>query len=129
MKKIISLYSGADGESHLREIEVSFKDVGARLAKETKPTKASEVYFREFHQDKPPDMSGVKPVHGWHAAPFRQLIVVLEGDMTIECADGSKHTLKPGEMLIAEDTTGHGHYTHPTNRVNMIIPLGNEQLV
>ncbi len=32
-------------------------------------------------------------------------------DVEIEVADGTKRVIKAGELLLAEDTTGHGHKT------------------
>jgi quercetin dioxygenase-like cupin family protein len=52
-------------------------------------------------------------VPGWsteyHTAPRRQLVVQLSGVGELECGDGSTRQLRPGDLLLADDTTGEGH--------------------
>ena len=45
----------------------------------------------------------------WHNAPARQYVIMLEGEVEIEIGDGSKRVLGPGDISLAEDTTGQGH--------------------
>ena len=45
----------------------------------------------------------------YHTAPRRQYVLHLLGTAEYECADGSKRQLVPGDVLVAEDLTGHGH--------------------
>jgi hypothetical protein len=117
MVKVVSLYSGPDGESHFREIEVNLKTKAPSPAKESKSVKVSELLFRE---GKGPDIK-----NDWHPAPFRQLIVILQGEMLVEIGDGSKRRLGQGEILLAEDTTGHGHITYPLYKSAIYIPVGD----
>lgn len=45
----------------------------------------------------------------WHTAPVRQLVVTLSGTLDFETRGGQHFILKPGDVLLAEDTTGGGH--------------------
>jgi quercetin dioxygenase-like cupin family protein len=45
----------------------------------------------------------------WHTAPVRQLVVTLAGTLAFTTRDGEEFTLSPGDVLLAEDTTGSGH--------------------
>jgi quercetin dioxygenase-like cupin family protein len=45
----------------------------------------------------------------WHTAPVRQLVVTLAGTLNFSTRDGERFTLRPGDVLLAEDTAGSGH--------------------
>jgi quercetin dioxygenase-like cupin family protein len=45
----------------------------------------------------------------WHTAPARQLVVTLAGTLVFSTRDGEVFTLRPGDVLLAEDTAGSGH--------------------
>jgi quercetin dioxygenase-like cupin family protein len=45
----------------------------------------------------------------WHTAPVRQLVVTLAGTLVFTTRDGEEFTLRPGDVLLAEDTAGSGH--------------------
>lgn len=45
----------------------------------------------------------------WHTAPVRQLVVTLAGTLLFTTRDGEQFQLSPGDVLLAEDTTGSGH--------------------
>jgi quercetin dioxygenase-like cupin family protein len=45
----------------------------------------------------------------WHTAPVRQLVVTLAGTLIFSTRDGEDFTLRPGDLLLAEDTAGSGH--------------------
>jgi quercetin dioxygenase-like cupin family protein len=45
----------------------------------------------------------------WHTAPVRQLVVTLAGTLVFSTRDGEQFTLRPGDVLLAEDTAGSGH--------------------
>ena len=81
---------------------------------------ASGVIFRE----NPGDYH-----YQWHNAPRRQYIVMLEGSVEIEIGDGTRRVFHPGEILLAEDTTGQGHISRAVNgqpRKSLFIPLDPE---
>ena len=45
----------------------------------------------------------------WDTAPVRQLVVTLAGTLIFSTRDGEQFTLRPGDVLLAEDTAGSGH--------------------
>jgi quercetin dioxygenase-like cupin family protein len=49
----------------------------------------------------------------WHTAPVRQLVVTLAGTLYFSThfstRDGEQFTLRPGDVVLAEDTAGSGH--------------------
>lgn len=44
-----------------------------------------------------------------HNAPARQFVLTLSGTLEFRCASGATFIIRPGDMLLAEDTTGSGH--------------------
>ena len=44
-----------------------------------------------------------------HDAPIRQLVITLSGTLEFKTAKGETFTIRPGDILLAEDTTGSGH--------------------
>ncbi len=62
----------------------------------------------------------------FHTAPRRQYVVNLAGIAEFETADGTKVRMVPGDVLVAEDLTGHGHIARNIGdepRVSLAIPL------
>jgi len=65
----------------------------------------------------------VQPLHN---APRRQYVVTLSGEAEVELEDGTKISLRPGSVLLAEDIEGRGHITRTVGGkpwVSMFIPL------
>jgi hypothetical protein len=46
---------------------------------------------------------------GYHPAPRRQFVLRVAGTAEVELADGGKRTFAAGDVLLADDTEGHGH--------------------
>jgi quercetin dioxygenase-like cupin family protein len=105
--KITRLHTGKDGESHFEEIEV-----------ETNKLQAGEgIIFRHA----PPGS-----VRNWHPAPRRQYVITLSGQGEIEIGAGAKRRFGPGDVMLADDTTGRGHITRVVGdmpRLYVAIPL------
>ena len=62
----------------------------------------------------------------WHLAPGRMCVFALSGAVEIKVGDGGKRTLGAGDVLIAEDVTGQGHYIREVGsepRVSLFVPL------
>lgn len=97
--KVTRIYTGDDNESHFEDIEIPLFDKGD-IGQLSIRMNATGVIFRETPAD----------YHfGWHNAPARQYVVMLSGGVEIEIADGTKRIFQAGDILLAEDTTGHGH--------------------
>ena len=45
----------------------------------------------------------------WHDAPARQLVITLSGTLDFQTRTGEHFMLRPGDILLAEDTAGTGH--------------------
>jgi hypothetical protein len=97
--KITRVYSGDDGESHFEDVEIELDDRG-NIGRLSKLMNATGVLFRENDGDYQLD---------WHCAPRRQFVINLDAAVELEVGDGSVRRLGPGDILLAEDTTGHGH--------------------
>lgn len=97
--KATRLYTGEDGESHFEEIEIPLKDAGA-IGRLSELEEATGIIFRET--------SGQYD-YDWHNAPRRQYIIMLDGAVDVEIGDGTVRRFSTGDILLAEDTTGHGH--------------------
>lgn len=111
--QIVRVFSGDDGESH-------FEDVSAdEFAKIANYLGEGAI---EVNQRPAPSFSD------YHTAPRRQYVVILSGVAEFETADGSKRRLHPGDVLVAEDLTGHGHIARGIGnelRVSLAVPLAN----
>jgi quercetin dioxygenase-like cupin family protein len=65
----------------------------------------------------------------WHTAPVRQLVITLAGTLNFTTRDGEEFTLRPGDILLAEDTVGSGHQwrlegTDPWRRMYVVLAEG-----
>ncbi len=103
--KITRLYTGADGESHFEDADIPLEDKGD-IGKLSKHLKATGILFRETAADYN---------YGWHNAPCRQFVIMLEGEVEIEVGSGTIRRFGPGDILLAEDTSGHGHISRTVN--------------
>jgi quercetin dioxygenase-like cupin family protein len=66
---------------------------------------------------------------GWHTAPRRQYVIGIKGEVEIATGDGTALRFKPGDVLLAEDLTGHGHTTRVVGegiRVSAMVPLSDQ---
>ena len=97
--RVTRIYTGDDGASYFEDIEVALEE-GNFAGKLSAPVATSAVIFRETGDDYDLD---------FHPAPRRQYVVNLSGSVEIETGHGDKRLLGPGEILLAEDTTGRGH--------------------
>ena len=103
--KITRLYTGSDGESHFEDIEIPLEDSGD-IGKMSQFQDATGIIFRETGPDYDYD---------WHTVPRRQYVITLSGGVDIEVGDGTTRRFGPGDILLAEDTTGRGHRSRAVN--------------
>ncbi len=97
--QVTRIYTGDDGESHFQDIEIPLKDLGD-LGRVSEVLGATGIIFREVAGDYHYD---------FHNAPRRQYVINLDAAVEIEVGDGTVRRLGPGDVLLAEDATGHGH--------------------
>ena len=113
--KIVRLYTGADNESHFEDIEVEMTTQGVDQVSELQP--AHGVMFRSA----PPSHRS-----SYHCVPRRQYVITLSGQVEIETGDGTIRRFGPGDVMLADDTSGHGHMTRVVGdqpRHYVFIPL------
>mgnify|MGYP001297971944 CR=1 FL=1 len=111
--KIVRVYSGDDGESHFEDLTPE------QFAKLVFPIGSGDI---TLGQRESPTFSD------YHTAPRRQYVVNLAGAAEFEVADGTKVQMGPGDVLVAEDITGHGHIARGVGndmRVTLAVPLGD----
>jgi len=111
MKKIITLFSGADNKSYFKE-ETPNYETKQHLGIYSKKIPTTGMMFRIFE-------AGAK--YDWHNAPQPQYIVYLKGEVEVEASGGEKRIFKPGDVLFATDLTGQGHITKTLTDGNSII--------
>ncbi|MGZ8479233.1 MAG: hypothetical protein ACXW6K_14420 [Candidatus Binatia bacterium] len=113
--KIVRLYTGADKESHFEDIELEMNPQGVDLVTALQP--AHGVMFRSA----PPSHRS-----SYHCVPRRQYVITLSGQVEIETGDGTIRRFGPGDVMLADDTTGRGHMTRVVGnqpRHYVFIPL------
>jgi quercetin dioxygenase-like cupin family protein len=113
--KIVRLFTGADNESHFEEIEVELNFQGRMERSNLEP--AHGIMFRR---------APANHLSDFHTAPRRQYVITLAGQVEIETGNGAIRRFGPGDVMLAEDTTGRGHITRVVGgqpRHYVFIPL------
>lgn len=114
--RITRLYTGNDGESHFEDVDLPMKDYDAS-EKRAETIKAADLIFRE---------TAANFNYQWHNAPNRQYVITIQGRAEITVGDGTKRVFGPGDIMLAEDITGHGHITRALNnqpRISIFVTL------
>ncbi len=115
MVQIVHVYPGEDGESYLKDVT---------------PDQFAEIVNHVGEGPTRVNQSASPSENDYHNASRVQYVVHLSGISEIEVADGTVKRLNPGDVLIAEDTTGHGHITRGIgegSRVSLAVPLEKGQ--
>ena len=115
---VTRLYTGADGKTHVEEYEVPLEAQGAGTELSA-TVGVTSLQFRRTNRDYNLD---------WHPAPRRQYVITLSGESEVELEGGRKIRLGPGNILLAEDTTGQGHISRAVgtgDRISLFIPLAD----
>jgi quercetin dioxygenase-like cupin family protein len=97
--RLVRLYTGEDGQSHFEVGEVAWQRQDAINAVSAQ-TAVQEISFEETAAGSRLD---------WHNAPCRQYVITLSGRLEFETRGGATQVIEPGDILLAEDTTGGGH--------------------
>lgn len=114
--RITRLYTGTDGKSHFEDVDIP---LGPHKAGEqqSEPIEATGMVLRETSAELDLD---------WHNAPRRQFVITLAGAGEITVGDGTARRFGPGDIMLAEDTTGQGHITRAVNqqpRISLFVTL------
>jgi hypothetical protein len=107
--KFCRLYSGADGQSHFETLDASR---ASEFFNATRPARG--LLFRN---DFAPH------IVNYHRAPRRRWVITLSGSVDIGLGDGTRETFLPGDVFLAEDTTGQGHTATPRDWVRAYVDI------
>jgi quercetin dioxygenase-like cupin family protein len=99
MIRCVRLWTGADNNSHFEDGVIALEQ-GVRGDALSGKLPVTTVSFQET-------ASGGS--FAWHDAPVHQLVITLSGTLDFETRGGEHFILHPGDILLAEDTSGGGH--------------------
>jgi hypothetical protein len=115
--RLLRLFTGEDGQSHFAVGEIEWHKLeGANAMSQSEPARG--ISFEETAAGSRLD---------WHNAPHRQYVITLSGRLEFETRTGARQVVEPGDVLLAEDTTGGGHRwrlvdDQPWRRVYVALP-------
>ena len=99
MIRCVRIWTGDDGDSLFEEGSIDLPQ-GERGDVLSGKVETTSISFRETRAG-----GTFSP----HDAPTRQYVVTLAGTLEFKTAKGATFTIRPGDILLAEDTTGSGH--------------------
>jgi quercetin dioxygenase-like cupin family protein len=116
MLRCVRIWTGEDNNSYFEEGSLELEE-GARHDLLSAKMPATHISFQE---------TGSGGAFDWHTAPVRQLVVTLSGTLDFVTRGGAHFILKPGDVLLAEDTIGTGHSwslvnSDPWRRVYLVL--------
>ncbi|MCQ8240172.1 hypothetical protein [Rhizosaccharibacter radicis] len=99
MIRCVRIWTGSDGHSLFEEgrIDLPRGERGDTLCDKIP---ATSISFRE---------TTVGGTYSPHNAPTRQLVITLTGTLEFKTEKNETFLIRPGDILLAEDTTGSGH--------------------
>jgi hypothetical protein len=103
--KITRIYAGPDGETHFEDVEITLKEK-EKTDWRSGLVKTAGIIFRETTGSYDLD---------FHNAPQRQYVITLKGQVDVIASDGTERRFGPGDIMLAEDTTGKGHISRAVN--------------
>jgi hypothetical protein len=99
MIRCIRLWTGPDGDSLFEEGELEIGP-GAHGRASGLPIAVHELSFQE---------TATGGAFEWHQDPAPQFVLTLSGTLEFEVKSGAVFTLRPGDVLLAQDNSGSGH--------------------
>lgn len=114
---VTRIYTGDDGQSHFETLRIPLEEQTYGFISAFLPARG--VAFRENHENQFID---------FHVAPRRQFVINLSGEVELETGLGEKHRLGPGDILLADDTTGVGHISRDISgpRRSIFVPVAED---
>lgn len=99
MIRCVRIWTGPDGDSLFEEGTISLTE-GERGDFIGAATAARDISFRE---------TGAGGAFEWHKDPVPRFVLTLSGTLRFETRSGKTFTIRPGDVLLAQDNTGSGH--------------------
>jgi len=97
---LLHVFADEKGQTHLRRVALPLSAGTA-----TRPFGTVETGLRIAGDDYKP---------GWHRSPARRFALTIFGEFEVEMSDGSRHPIKPGDLVFLDDVAGDGHRTIPS---------------
>jgi len=121
MIRCVRMWTGEDGNSLFEEGTIALGE-GERGDFVGKPSGARNVSFRE---------TGAGGAWAWHQDPEPRYVITITGTVEFETKSGATFTMRPGEILIAQDNSGSGHRwrligTDPWRRAYVVYEAGTD---
>ena len=99
MIRCVRIWTGEDGNSLFEEGMIDLAE-GMRGDAVGKPVKVRQLSFQET-------TSGGS--YEWHQDPVPRYVITLSGTLEFEVKSGATFTIRPGDILLAQDNSGSGH--------------------
>ena len=119
MIRCVRIWTGADGDSHFEEgvIDLAKGERGDALST---VVSGASLSFQE---------TGSGGSYEWHKDPVPRFVITLSGTLEFETKGGERFTIRPGDILLAQDNTGSGHRwkligEEPWRRAYVVYPVG-----
>jgi len=115
------LYSDANGVSHFKAEQLDFKPLPGATASQSLTMHAlagaQGATFLRLAKG---------AVEDWHVAPRTQFLIGVQGESEVTTGDGKTLHVKPGDIVLMDDTKGKGHKTAAVgaeDHVAMVVPV------
>jgi len=99
MIRCVRIWTGEDGNSLFEEGSIDLAD-GMRGDSVGKAVPVLQLSFQETS-------SGGS--YEWHQDPAPRFVITLSGTLEFETKSGATFTIRPGDVLLAQDNSGTGH--------------------
>jgi quercetin dioxygenase-like cupin family protein len=115
------LYSDADGVSHFKTEQMDFKPLPGAGA-----SQSLTMHVLEGAQGATLLRLRQGAMEDWHIAPRTQFLIAVQGESEVTTGDGKTLRVKPGDVVLMDDTKGKGHKTAavgPQDHVALVVPV------
>ena len=99
MIRCVRIWTGDDGNSLFEEGHIDLIE-GMRGDAVGKPMTAVQLSFQETRTG---------GSYEWHQDPIPRFVITLSGTLEFEVKSGATFTIRPGDVLLAQDNSGSGH--------------------
>ena len=99
MIRCVRIWTAEDGNSLFEEGTIDLAH-GERSDVLSDKAVATSISYRE---------TNAGGTYAPHQAPIRQFVITLSGTLEFKTVPGATFVIHPGDILLAEDTTGSGH--------------------